>query len=98
MIQGAGNRLTGSCGVAPTLLGEEAHDVLDYLLAVLIAPLVRRLIVFSFRLCAFAFAVTIPARLWVRYLDPKPSAETVVVLNAAGLGLLLWILGLRYRW
>lgn len=69
--------------------------MLDYLLAALIAPLLRRLIVLSLRLWAVAFVVTIPARLWVRYLEPRPSDEKLVVLNAFGVGLLLTILGFR---
>jgi hypothetical protein len=70
--------------------------MLDYLLAAWIAPLLRRLVVLSLRLWAIAFVVTIPARLWVRYLEPRPSDEKLVTLNAVGVGLLLTAVGFRY--
>jgi hypothetical protein len=70
--------------------------MLDYLLAAWIAPLLRRLVVLSLRLWAIAFVVTIPARLWVRYLEPRPSDERLVALNAVGVGLLLTVVGFRY--
>ena len=74
-----------------------APDVLDYLLAVLLAPLLRRLIGLCFKLSAIAFAVTIPARLWVRLVESHPSETTLVVLNAMTVGVLLARRGFRRR-
>lgn len=72
-----------------------APDVLDYLLAVLLAPLLRRLIGVSFKLSAIAFAVTMPARLWVGLVESHPSETTLVVLNAVTVGVLFVLLARR---
>ena len=69
--------------------------MLDYLLAVLLAPLLRRLIGLCLKLSAFAFAVTIPARLWVRLVESHPSEATLAVLNAGTAGMLFVFLATR---
>ena len=62
--------------------------MLDHLLVVLLAPLLRRLIELLFKLSAFALAVTIPARLWVRLVESHPSERTLAVFNAVTAGML----------
>ena len=54
-----------------------------YLFALLIAPLLRPVLSAVLILLAVAFAVTIPARLWVMYVDPRPSDHLISVLNVA---------------
>lgn len=71
--------------------------MLDYLLAVLLAPLLRRLIGLLLKLSAFAFAVTIPARLWVRLAESHPSERTLVVLNAMTAGMLSLLVACQCR-
>ena len=61
-----------------------ALDVLDYLLAILLAPLLRRLIELSLKLSAIAFALTIPARLWVRFVESHPSETTLARSQQTG--------------
>jgi len=69
--------------------------MLDYLLAILIAPLLRLLLGLCLRLMAFAFMATIPARLWLQFVAPQPSARTVMAINAFSLGLLSALVVLR---
>jgi hypothetical protein len=73
--------------------------MLGYLLAVLVMPLLRRLVRWSLILMAAAFAVTVPARLWVRYLNPRPSERTLVACNVVGSALLCaaFLHGVRRR-
>jgi hypothetical protein len=54
-----------------------------YLFALLIAPLLRPVLNAVLILLAIAFAVTIPARLWVLYVDPRPSDHLISMLNVA---------------
>jgi hypothetical protein len=68
--------------------------MLDYLLAVLIAPLLRRLLRLCLRVMAISLLVTIPAKLWLRYMESRPSDEALMAVNAAGLALVL-IIGSR---
>lgn len=62
-----------------------------YLVALLIAPLLRPVLNAVLILLAVAFAVTIPARLWVMYADPRPSDHLVSVLNVTTFALLLCV-------
>lgn len=71
--------------------------MLDYLLAILLAPLLRRLIGLLLKLSAIAFTGTIPARLWVRCVDSHPSETTLVVLNAVTVGLLSFLVASQGR-
>lgn len=70
-----------------------------YLFALLIAPLLRPVLNAVLILLVVAFAVTIPARLWVIYVDPRPSDHLISVLNVATFALLLCVvLAWRVRW
>ncbi len=60
-----------------------------YLFALLIAPLLRPVLNAVLILLAVAFAVTIPARLWVMYVDPRPSGHLISVLNIATLAFIV---------
>jgi hypothetical protein len=62
-----------------------------YLFALLIAPLLRPVLNAVLVLLAVAFAVTVPARLWVMYVDPRPSYHVISVLNVATSALLLCV-------
>jgi hypothetical protein len=59
------------------------------------APLLRRLIGLFLRLSAIAFAITIPARLWVRFVESHPSETRLVVLNAVTVGVLALLVACR---
>lgn len=54
-----------------------------YLVALLIAPLLRPVLNAVLILLAVAFAVTIPARLWVMYVDPRPTDHAIAFLNVS---------------
>ena len=69
--------------------------MLDYLLAVLIAPLLRRLLGLCLRAMVISLLVTIPARLWQRYMESRPSDESLMAVNAVSLALLFTI-GFRH--
>jgi hypothetical protein len=69
--------------------------MLDYLLAVLIAPLLRRLLGLCLRAMSISLLVTIPARLWLRYMESSPSDETLMALNVVSL-VLLFSIGFRH--
>jgi hypothetical protein len=72
--------------------------VLGYLLAYTLAPLVRRLAAVVLVVGALAFLVTLPARLWVRYVSPLPNDVTIVTFNFATFVVVVGtLLILRYR-
>ena len=54
-----------------------------YLFALLIAPLLRPVFNAMLLLVVVTFAVTVPARLWVMYIGPRPSYHMITVLNVA---------------
>lgn len=54
-----------------------------YLLALLLAPLLRPIFNAVLLVVAVAFAVTIPARLWIMYVEPQPSYRMISGLNIA---------------
>ena len=54
-----------------------------YVLALMLAPLLRPVFNAVLLLVVVAFAVTVPARLWVLYVDPRPSYHLIAVLNIA---------------
>lgn len=54
-----------------------------YIFALLLAPLLRPVFNAVLLLLAVAFAVTVPARLWVMYVDPRPSYHMISALNVA---------------
>ena len=69
-----------------------------YMFALLLAPLLRPVFNAVLLLLAVAFAVTVPARLWVMYVDPRPSYHLISVLNVATVALLLCVvLALKIR-
>ena len=54
--------------------------MLRYVVADLIAGLLRPLVWVALAVLAIAFVITVPARLWMLFVDPRPSAETIVAL------------------
>ena len=74
--------------------------MLRYLLPYLVAPLLRRVLAVLLILTVLAVAVTIPARLWMQYVDPRPSGQTIIALNVATFVCLLGIVVARRvrRW
>ncbi len=68
-----------------------------YLFALLIAPLMRPVLSAVLILLAVAFAITIPARLWVLYVDPRPSGHLISVLNIATFAFLVCAVVARRR-
>jgi hypothetical protein len=68
--------------------------MLNHLLVLLLVPVLRRLIAWLLVLMAAGFLVSVPARLWVRYVDRTPSEPMVIVLNAVSL-CLLCVFGFR---
>lgn len=54
-----------------------------YLVAYLLAPLLRPVFYAVLILFVVAFVITIPAHLWVMYIDPRPSYHQISVLNVA---------------
>lgn len=75
--------------------------MLNHLLVLLLAPVLRRLIAWLLVLMAIGFLVSVPARLWVRYIDRTPSEPMVIALNAVGLCLLcvfVFRVTCRRRW
>jgi len=73
-----------------------ARQVLKYLLVLLVVPVIRRLVALAATLMAAAYLVTIPARLWVLHVDPRPGECHIIVLNAMSSGLLVGVLLGRY--
>lgn len=69
--------------------------MLRYMFALLLAPLLRPVFNAVLLLLGVAFAVTIPARLWVIYVDPRPSYHLISVLNVATSALLLCVVLVR---
>jgi hypothetical protein len=63
--------------------------MLGYLLAHLVAPLLRRFVAVALFTATCAFGITIPARLWARYVSPRPDPALVVGLNVATLAVVL---------
>lgn len=66
--------------------------MLKHLFVMLVAPVIRRLAALAITLILGAFLVTIPARFWVLYVDPRPSDCHIIVLNAMSSGLLVGFL------
>lgn len=62
-----------------------------YLLALLLTPLLRPAVNAVLLLLLVAVAVTVPARLWVMYVDPRPSYHLIAVLNAATFAFLICV-------
>lgn len=62
-----------------------------YLVAYIIGPLVRRIVGLVLVVMVLAFAITVPARLWVRYVSPRPADATIIGLNIATLGVIVVI-------
>ncbi|HET7583497.1 MAG TPA: hypothetical protein VFK13_01235 [Gemmatimonadaceae bacterium] len=60
-----------------------------YLFAYLVAPLLRPIFNAVLTLLVVAFVITIPARLWALYVDPRPSEHIVAALNVATFALLV---------
>ncbi len=54
-----------------------------YMLALLLAPLLRPVFNVVIILLVVAIAVTMPARLWVTYVDQRPSYHQISMLNVA---------------
>lgn len=72
--------------------------MLKHLLVLLIAPIIRRLVAISVAVILAAYVVTIPARLWVLYVDPRASECHIMILNATTSGFLIGLaLGRRRR-
>ena len=74
--------------------------MLRYLFAILLAPLLRPVIRVVAVLAVGALAVSLPARLWVHFIDPRPDRALVIALNlttAALIALLLLARALRRR-
>ena len=46
--------------------------MLEHLFVLLVAPIIRRLVTAVLALILAAYLVTIPARLWVVLVDPRP--------------------------
>lgn len=67
-----------------------------YVIAYLIAGVLRPLVPAALAVLAIAFVITVPARLWILFVDPRASAQTIAVLNWT-MGLLLAALGAS-RW
>lgn len=70
--------------------------MLRYVVADLIAGLLRPLVWAALAVLAIAFVITVPARLWLLFVDPRARAQTSAVLNWAT-GVLLVGLGAS-RW
>lgn len=62
-----------------------------HLLALLLVPLLRPVFGAVLLVLLVAFAVTVPARLWVMYVDPNPSYKMIAVLNVSTFVLLLCV-------
>lgn len=67
--------------------------MLQYVIAHLIAGVLRPLVWAALAVLAVAFVVTVPARLWLLYVDSEASARTITALHwAAGvLVVSLWL-------
>lgn len=55
--------------------------MLRYVVANLIAGLLRPLVWAALAMLAAAFVITVPARLWMLFVDPQASAHTTAALN-----------------
>jgi hypothetical protein len=72
--------------------------MLEHLFVLLVAPIIRRLVTAALAVILAAYLVTIPARLWVLLVDPRPSECDVIVINATSSGVLAGLLaGVRLR-
>ena len=73
--------------------------MLRYVVADLIAGLLRPLVWAALAVLAIAFVITVPARLWVLLVDPRASADAMAALNwMTGVSLAgLWILSIPAR-
>ena len=70
-------------------------SVIRYVAANLIAGVLRPIVWAAFVVFAIWFVVTVPARVWVLYVDPRASGGTIAVLEwgtgvLLGSGLLFW--------
>ncbi|MGI9041394.1 MAG: hypothetical protein ACR2HK_09940 [Gemmatimonadales bacterium] len=71
--------------------------MLEHLLVALIAPVLRRLLALLLAVMAGAFLMTIPTRLWVRYVDSYPSEQALIVLNSMSIVLIGGLSAPRFR-
>ena len=72
--------------------------VFRLVLANLIAGLLRPILWAALFMLAMWFAVSVPARLWVLYVDTHASGATISTLNwATGVGLVAMWLGVKVR-
>ena len=75
--------------------------MLEHLFVLLVAPIIRRLVTAVLAVILAAYLVTIPARLWVLLVDPRPSECQIILLNATSSGFLIGFLvgrrGSRHR-
>lgn len=55
--------------------------MLKYVIANLIAGVLRPLVRVALAVLATAFVITVPARLWMLFVDPRASAHTIAALN-----------------
>ena len=55
--------------------------MLRYVIADLIAGLLRPLVWAALAVLAIAFVITVPGRLWMLFVDPRASAQTIAALN-----------------
>ena len=72
-------------------------NVLEYLLAMLLAPVLRRLIALIIVLSAAAFTASLPVRLLVWMTGSPPDEPMLVTLNAVSLGMLCLFLAWQRR-
>ena len=73
--------------------------MLKHLFVLLAAPIIRRLVTAALAVILAAYLVTIPSRLWVLLVDPRPSECQIIGLNAASTGLVIGLgFGRRRSW
>lgn len=65
-----------------------------YMFALLLAPLLRPVINAVLLLLVVAIAVTVPARLWMMYVEPRPSYHLISVLNVVTFAFLVGIVAM----
>ncbi len=75
--------------------------MVQYIFANLIASLLRPLVWAALRVAAVVFVITVPARLWTLYVDPRPGALVVRALTwgvaaVVAVGWLLVVAGRRH--
>lgn len=73
--------------------------MLRYVVADLVAGILRPLVRAALAVLAIAFVITVPGRLWILFVDPHASADAISVSNwIAGVLLAgLWILPVLRR-